>query len=228
LFAILGLSFLLGMRHATDPDHLVAVGTVVARERSARSAVSIGALWGLGHTVTIVAVGGAIVLFGLVIPPRLGLVLEMAVAALLVVLGALNLTGAPPAQHGLHADEHVHRGSLLRHLRSSQVARPIVTGFVHGLAGSAAIALLVLTTIHDARWAVVYLAVFGIGTVSGMMLLTLGMGVPLARAAAFSGHAGRRLVRLTGLVSVVFGLVLAYRVGFSDGLLTGIPHFIPR
>src|SRR5205085_7205145 len=87
------LGFFLGMRHATDPDHVIAVSTIVTRQPTIRGALLIGSLWGIGHTLTIVAVGGAIVLFTVVIPPRLGLTMEMAVALMLIVLGMWNMTG---------------------------------------------------------------------------------------------------------------------------------------
>src|SRR5947199_3639535 len=87
------LGFFLGMRHATDPDHVIAVSTIVTRQPTIRGALLIGSLWGVGHTLTIVAVGGAIVLFTIVIPPRLGMTMEMAVALMLIVLGMWNLTG---------------------------------------------------------------------------------------------------------------------------------------
>ena len=237
LVAVLGLGFFLGMRHATDPDHVVAVTTIVSRERSARSAVAIGVLWGLGHTATIFVVGGAIVLFGIVIPPRVGLSMEMAVAVLLVVLGAMNLTGAlRNIEAHVNAGAHDHDGSHAHpHSRPSmsafgrgQIVRPLVGGVVHGLAGSAAIALLVLAAIHDATWALVYLLVFGVGTVLGMSLLTLGMAGPMVKAAGFSAAAQQWLVRATGFVSLAFGLFLAYRIGVSQGLLVGVPHWTPR
>src|SRR6516164_11757119 len=92
------------MRHATDADHVVAVTTIVSRERSARAALAIGGLWGLGHSVTILGVGGAIVVLGLIIPPRVGLGMEMSVAAMLVVLGITNLTGAiRPLEQAAHS-----------------------------------------------------------------------------------------------------------------------------
>src|SRR5215471_11529657 len=91
--SIIALGFFLGMRHATDADHVVAVTTIVSRERSVRGAALIGILWGLGHTLTIFLVGSFIILFGVVIPPRLGLTMELSVGLMLILLGILNLSG---------------------------------------------------------------------------------------------------------------------------------------
>ena len=175
ILPVLLLGFFLGMRHATDADHVVAVSTIVSRERSVRAAGMVGALWGIGHTVTILLVGGAILLFGVVISPRVGLTMEFSVALMLVLLGTMNLTGAMKRMdevahehhHGKEAPApHVHEA--IAHGRSRlSLLRPLVVGVVHGLAGSAAVALLVLTTIHDAAWGLLYLLVFGIGTVGG-------------------------------------------------------------
>src|SRR3984893_8142032 len=93
LLSIVALGFFLGMRHATDPDHVLALTTIVSRQRSIRQAALIGALWGLGHTITILIVGSAIILFKLTIPPRLGLSMELSVGFMLILLGILNLTG---------------------------------------------------------------------------------------------------------------------------------------
>jgi len=121
--ALVLLGFVLGMRHATDPDHVVAVSTIVSRERSLRAAAPVGALWGLGHTITILAVGGAIILFGIAIPPHVGLGMEFAVAIMLVALGGWNVVAAA---HGHAHDEKPPRGRTLR---------PLFVGVVHGLAG---------------------------------------------------------------------------------------------
>jgi sulfite exporter TauE/SafE len=233
LLAILALGFFLGMRHATDSDHVIAVTTIVSRERSPLAALWVGALWGLGHTATILVVGGAIVLFGWVIPPRIGLSMELSVAVMLIVLGAMNLSGALGSikraahrhEHGPALDEasvphaHVHvRGPL----------RPLVIGVVHGLAGSAAVALLVLATIKSAGLSLVYLAVFGVGTVAGMMLLTLAMSLPITVLSARFSNAEQLLARATGLISLAFGLFLAYQIGITDGLLVGTPNWDPH
>src|SRR5690242_21095224 len=91
--SFLSLGFFLGMRHATDADHVVAIATIVSRERSVVGSALIGAAWGVGHTVTVMAVGAAIIVFGVVIPPRLGMSMELAVGVMLVLLGVLTLTG---------------------------------------------------------------------------------------------------------------------------------------
>lgn len=229
ILAILALGFFLGLRHATDADHVVAVTTIVSREGSPRSALWVGALWGIGHTVTILLVGGAIVVFGLVIPPRLGLSMELSVAVMLVVLGAMNMSGAmrriDEAAHG-----HPHgRGEGEHGHRAGQRWRPVVVGVVHGLAGSAAVALLVLATIREPAWALLYLLVFGAGTVGGMMLLTGAMAVPVAVASKRFGDVETFMARATGLASIALGLFLAYQIGFVDGLFTAdVPVWDPH
>src|SRR6202140_4965709 len=123
LLSIIALGFVLGMRHATDPDHVIAVTTIVSRQRSIRHAALMGALWGLGHTITILIVGSAIILFGLVIPPRVGLTMEMSVGLMLILLGILNLSGlmrwiaetATPLRSGEHSHPHGHGDCLHSH-----------------------------------------------------------------------------------------------------------------
>jgi high-affinity nickel-transport protein len=225
--SILLLGFLLGLRHATDADHVVAVSTILQRDRSLRGAARIGSLWGAGHTATILLVGGAIVLFGLVIPPRVGLAMELAVGVMLVVLGALSLRSS----HHDHHHEHPALDRLdrrLAHLKPWTYVRPLVIGVVHGLAGSAAVALLVLGAIPRSAWAIAYLAVFGAGTVAGMMLITTAMALPLRAAARRSARYGAVIGILAGLGSVAFGLFVVYRIGFVDGLFTSDPRWTPE
>lgn len=260
--AILALGFFLGMRHATDPDHVIAVATIVSRQRRAAAAAAIGAAWGLGHTLTILIVGGGIILFGWVIPSRVGLSLELAVAAMLIVLGAASLrdlvrmfertppevaSSSPSPSHS-HSHSHAHAHGdyvhthphghapeahphepdrtpvswLDRHvgtLRAYRLFRPMLVGVVHGLAGSAAVALLVLATITDPAWSLFYLLLFGAGTIAGMMIVTAAIALPFRYAGAGSGVFARRLRVACGLASVAFGCFLAWRVGFGQGLL---------
>ena len=198
-FTRLGLGFLLGMRPATDADHVVAVSTIVSRERSLASAASIGLMWGVGHTVPVVLVGGAYILLRTVIPPRLVLALEMGVAIMLIVLGVYNLI-TPASRQSYHR------------------ARPLLVGVVHGMAGSAAAAILILATVGTPEWAVLALGMFGLGTVAGMMLVTVLLAVPALYAMSRFAGAERSIVIASGVASVAFGLLLAHRVGVVDGL----------
>lgn len=231
-FSILAIGFFLGMRHATDPDHVVAVTTIVSRQSKLSRAALTGLFWGIGHTLTILVVGAAIILFGIVIPARVGLSMEFSVALMLIFLGLMNVLAfvrsGMPHSHP-HSDDtpslsmdHFFGGfALYRHLR------PLLIGIVHGLAGSAAVALLVLATIRDARWAIAYLLLFGIGTVAGMMLITMS----IASAFSFFSHRprfGGSLAFASGLISLGFGLLLVYQIGFANGLLTGHPQWTPR
>lgn len=226
LLSALLLGLFLGVRHATDADHVVAVTTLVARRQSARAALSLGALWGLGHAFTLFVVGGAIILLGVVVPPRIGLLLELGVALMLIGLGAMNLVAMPETGHASGAHAEHHHGQGLRHRR--QGLRSLGIGVVHGLAGSAAVALLVLSTIHHAGWALVYLLCFGGGTVLGMVGLTTAMSVPLAAAARRFGSIERRLAHLTGALSVALGIFLVYQIGFVDGLFGADPSWSPH
>jgi high-affinity nickel-transport protein len=209
---------------------VVAVTTIVSREKSLGAASSIGALWGLGHSASILVAGGAIVLFGVVLPPRAALALELSVAVMLIVLGALNVAGFRREPRGSEHPHDVDSGHApeQRGSTSRRGWRPLLVGAVHGLAGSAAVALLVLTTIRSTAIAIVYLAIFGAGTLAGMMLVTTAMALPLALAArkvsAWSHHIGV----VTGLFSVAFGLFLTYHIGFVDGLFLGAVHVPPQ
>lgn len=260
LLPVLALGFFLGTRHAADPDHVIAVGTIVARHRTLRGAAVIGIVWGIGHSLTILLVGSGIVLFSWVIPSRVGLSMELAVGVMLIVLGLANLgdivrlfrrRGAAREgaaghvhshahQHGDYVHTHPHQHDpeahphspeqtpvawLDRHLggvRLYQLFRPLMVGIVHGLAGSAAVALLVLAAIESPKWSILYLFVFGAGTIVGMMLITLAIALPFVHGNRQHRFVGR--LRLAfGLLSVGFGCLLTYQIGFVHGLFTGHP-----
>lgn len=198
-------SLLLGLRHATDPDHLVAVAAIVSREGAARRARHIGVLWGLGHTLTLLVVGGLIIATRVTLAGRPGMALELAVAVMLIVLGLLNLRAARMPGAGVPA------------------AQPFLVGVVHGLAGSAAAALLIVPLIGDPRWAVAYLLVFGGGTVAGMALMSVVLAAPAALAARRLHGLERPLRLASGALSFGFGAYLFIRIGWLDGLFTRLP-----
>jgi high-affinity nickel permease len=269
--SILAVGFFLGMRHATDPDHVIAVTTIVSNQRSSLRSALIGAFWGLGHTVTILVVGAGIILFNLVIPVRLGLSMELSVAAMLIVLGLMNIAGflrsmpikpmpaessaindgdkvihAHPHSHGdyIHNHCHVHHHEGHSHSIDSaslgwmdrvfgrmgmyQYLRPLVVGIVHGLAGSAAVALLVLTTIRNVHWAIAYLLVFGVGTIAGMMLITMSIASAFMLVGKGREKFSRRLALASGLLSLGFGVFVAYQICFVNGLFTTHAQWIPH
>jgi high-affinity nickel-transport protein len=253
------LGLFLGMRHSTDPDHVVAVSTIVSRQGSIRSSATIGLLWGLGHTLTIFLVGSAIIIFGVVIPPRLGLSMEFCVALMLILLGVLNLTGVmrwvterltpmkkvpetwKPAVSRYRVSEDPGKTNqrvsgrielffdrTIGKLGLYQTIRPLVVGLVHGLAGSAAVALLVLSTIKSPLWSTAYLLVFGFGTMLGMMLMTAAISIPLVYTGKKFFKINRHLTAISGFASMAFGIFLVYHIGFVDGLFTAQTHWIPQ
>ena len=266
LLAVCVLGFFLGMRHATDADHVIAVTTIVSRHRTTAGAALIGVLWGVGHTLTILVVGTGIILLGWVIPPRVGLSLELSVGVMLIVLGIMNLTGvlqritetvtpaggpagtvhAHPHPHGDYVHSHVHGHEPEAHLHTPdqtplarldrwlgrlglyQTARPLIVGVVHGLAGSAAVALLVLATIGNTAWSILYLLLFGVGTIAGMMLVTASIAWPVAYAGARFPRLPHRIRVASGVISLLFGLALAYQIGVVDGLFGARPTWTPR
>ena len=266
--ALLGL--LLGMRHATDPDHVIAVTTILSREHRLAAATRIGVVWGLGHTLTVLLVGAAIIFFKIAIPARLGLAMEFAVAVVLILLGigaAASLvrkganrmrgTSSQSEDFVVHAHAHTHDGATHVHphvhvgdhednndathrdhriqadvlpsfAARSPLLRSFAVGLVHGLAGSAAIALLVLSAIPSPLWATLYLAIFCAGTVIGMGLITTAIATPfmvVSRRASWIRHG---LVTGSGLLSFGFGLFLAYQIGIVDHLFSTAPIWIPQ
>jgi cytochrome c biogenesis protein CcdA len=257
LASLLGLGFILGMRHSTDADHVVAVSTIVSREKRLGPACLLGVVWGLGHTLTIFAVGVAIIFLKLVIPARVGLSMEFAVGLMLVLLGALNVAGRGLGSLGAvehehahadgradhhHAGAHAHSGpGPHRHAHAHalrfgwletaghfQLWRSLCVGLVHGLAGSAAVALLVLSTIAEPRAAAVYLLVFGLGTLAGMLAISAAMETSMLFFARRGRAFERALTLGTGLLSLVFGVWVVYRIGFVDGLFLAVPRWTPQ
>jgi hypothetical protein len=210
LFSILALGFFLGMRHATDSDHVIAVTTIVSQQRKISSAALTGISWGIGHSITLLIVGAAIVLFGVVIPERLGMSLEFCVALMLVFLGLFNLCFRRK-QKEVHEHSQSHRLRLIN--------RSVVIGVVHGLAGSAALALLVLPMIREPAWAILYLLIFAAGTIAGMMLITAIIAVPITYSANRFQSFNRYIGAAAGVFSVGFGLFLVHQIGFVHGLL---------
>ena len=208
LLPALTLGFALGLRHATDADHIAAIGTISTEERSTARAAMVGASWGLGHSLSVLLVGGALVIMRLPMPVRLALALEFCVALMLIGLGMRSLIAQRRAGH-------------------VSATRPLLIGIMHGLAGSAVLAFLVISSTTSALSAALYLVCFCIGTIAGMALVTAMLTLPV-RASARHAHRIERYVRVAaGVASIAIGIALAHRVGIEDGLFATTPTVTP-
>ena len=233
---VLVFGFGLGLKHAVEADHLAAVSTIVSERKSVLSSSLVGGLWGIGHTISLFVVGVVVILLHIKISERVAQGLEFGVALMLVALGvsALNkLIGggklhAHRHEHGdhLHVHPHIHHKShdaspaphRSTHHGLHIGKRPLLIGMVHGLAGSAALMLLVLSTISTPLVALIYIVIFGIGSIGGMMLMSALVGLPLRLAAGSSARANLAMRGLAGLFSLCFGLFMVYEIGFVGNL----------
>src|SRR5439155_9396289 len=198
ILLVLGIGFLLGLKHATDPDHIVSVTTFIGKEKRIARGCAIGLFWGLGHTLALSFVGLAVV--GLKIPMSKWLAerLELGVAVMLIFLGARLIATVHTKWHEHHHDFEWTRLGL----------RPLLVGIVHGTAGSAALTLLVLSTISSTVHALLYILVFGIGSMVGMVVISLLLAIPLNLARERMAGAMRPIQLGTGVFSCLFGLYL--------------------
>jgi ABC-type nickel/cobalt efflux system permease component RcnA len=213
------LGLLLGMRHALEPDHLAAISTLVTQSRSSRRGALVGAYWGVGHTLSLLLAGVALLLLESRMPERLAEVFELAVAIMLVVLGARALLRAaradgPVSPHRHGAVAHVHRGPQDHvHLgRWTLARRPLLVGVIHGLAGSGALTAFAFASLSGTAARIVYIALFGFGSVLGMALLSGVAGWPLSRMGR-DPRAARAVAAMAGAVSMACGVAWGWQHG---------------
>lgn len=221
--AILGLGLVIGLRHALDTDHLAAVSAIVSERKSLFSSLLIGGLWGLGHTLSLLVVGIGVIMLNLQIQ-RYEKALEFGVALMLIGLG-LNVLYQLFRESPVHL--HAHRHGEQVHAHPHQHAeptrgwslRPLLIGMVHGLAGSAGLMLGVLATISAAPLAIAYIIIFGLGSIGGMMVMSVILGLPAHFTAASFTRTNLAVRALSGMFSLGFGVWLVYEIGFVEGLL---------
>lgn len=249
--AVLGLGLVFGLKHATEVDHVIAVSTIVSEHRKLSRAALVGGLWGVGHTASLMVVGTVVLLLRVAIPERVANWLEFAVALMIIGLGAHAFLRALRRRSDIHLHKHQHDGDDVAHAHvhfhepgaeayddahgehshaatthSHAVSRiglkPLLVGAMHGLAGSAALTLLVLTQINSAAIGLLYLTIFGVGSIFGMLIMSGLIGLPFALSARrFNGiHYG--LQALAGAVSIAFGFWYAYETGIATGILATI------
>ena len=233
MISFIALGFILGLRHAIEADHLAAVSTISSERRSLLSSSLVGALWGLGHTISLMIAGIAVMLLHFQISQRTSQALEFGVGVMLVGLGVNALRKLARGghvhmhvhEHGghLHAHPHIHEKAHedqpLTHHGLRFGARPLLIGMVHGLAGSAALMLLVLATISSSLVGLLYIVVFGVGSIGGMMVMSTLFALPARFTASRFTRVNFALRGLAGLFSLSFGLFMIYEIGFVDHLL---------
>jgi len=230
--AILGFGFLLGLRHATEADHLVAVSTMVSERRSIWGSALVGGLWGLGHTISLFIAGVFVLLLNFQISESAERWLEFCVGIMLTLLG-LNvlrklLNGG---QLHFHAHEHGERAHAHPHLHAAAESaaphthhglefnpRALIIGMVHGLAGSAALMLVVIPTISSRSVGLLYIVIFGIGSIGGMMIMSFLVSLPFHLTASRFRLFNTVLQGCAGIVSVTLGLMIVYQKGTAAGL----------
>ncbi len=242
-FAVLGLGLVFGLKHATEVDHVVAVSTIVSEHRNLLRAAVVGGLWGLGHTISLIVVGVIVLALRIAIPVYVSSWLEFGVALMIIGLGVNALVRALRRRSDAHLHRHNHGGVLHEHLHFHEgetehsgmdvpshadthahpVSRvgfkPLLVGSMHGLAGSGALTVLVLTQIPSAMLGFFYLLVFGIGSIFGMLLMSFLVGLPFALSSRRLGTVHYGLQTIAGALSIAFGFWYAYETGIASGLL---------
>jgi ABC-type nickel/cobalt efflux system permease component RcnA len=236
-FAVLGLGFLFGLKHATEVDHVVAVSAIVSEQRSVLRSALVGGLWGVGHTASLVIVGGVVLALRITIPESVSNWLEFGVALMIIGLGMSAIVRALRGRSRVHMHQHSHDDVTHIHIhfheQGTEHARPVnshshaikrvgikplLVGAMHGLAGSAALTLLVLTQIESTALGLLYLGVFGVGSILGMLLMSGLIGLPFALTTRRLGTMHYGLQTGAGMLSVAFGLWYAYKISFASGL----------
>ncbi|HZI62522.1 MAG TPA: hypothetical protein VFD62_17540 [Pyrinomonadaceae bacterium] len=236
LLTVLAVGLVFGLKHATEVDHVVAVSTIVSQQRNVWRSTFVGAMWGAGHTASLLITGAIVLSLRIAIPERVSNWFEFAVALMIIGLGVMALWRSLLNRNDVHVHEHSHDGlshvhvhfheSRTRHQKarthshavSAVGIKPVLIGAVHGLAGSGALTLLVLTQIQSAWVGFFYLTVFGLGSIVGMILMSGLIGLPFALTAKKVGRVHRHLQTTAAGLSIAFGLWYAYETGAASGL----------
>jgi ABC-type nickel/cobalt efflux system permease component RcnA len=233
-FAVLGVGLLFGLKHATEVDHIVAVSTIVSQHKSIRRSALVGALWGAGHTTALLITGAIVLSMQIAIPESVSNWLEFAVALMIIGLGSSALWTAFRNRRDVHVHQHTHDGvshvhvhfhdRATQHDRAAAIhshaisrigLKPMIVGTVHGLAGSGALTLLVMTQIRSSWMGFLYLAVFGLGSIAGMLLMSGLIGLPFLLTSRKLTRFHRRVQVTAAVLSICFGLWYGYQTGAS-------------
>jgi ABC-type nickel/cobalt efflux system permease component RcnA len=234
--SLLSLGFLLGMRHALETDHVAAVASLATRSRSMGDTLRQGAVWGAGHTLTLFIFGSLVLLLDTVIPETLAQVLEFMVGLMLIGLGIdvlrrqlrerMHFHVHRHADGYLHFHVHSHAGEQVQaavhhhhHHHGRFPLRALLVGMMHGMAGSAALILLTLQSVHSPLTGMLYILLFGVGSIAGMAALSAIIAVPLCYSTSSLRRAQNGLHALIGLATLYVGGMMVYHIGIAGGLL---------
>lgn len=217
------LGFFLGIKHAFDADHIIAVSTMVTEHQNPFKASLIGTFWGVGHTTTLFITGILVLLLKINIPERLSLFLEMIVGFMLVFLGIRTLLTRQlffhTHIHTHHQKQHKHPHFHLNYNHWHKHYKSFLIGTIHGLAGSGALMILILSTIRNILSGIYYILLFGIGSIVGMTLISFIIGIPFHYSTKKIPSVEKYLKIITGMVSIIFGILMIYEIGFVEGLI---------
>lgn len=233
IFVLLSLGLVFGLKHATEVDHVVAVTTIVSRHRNVFRSAVVGGLWGLGHTASLLVVAAIVLSLRIAIPEVVSAWLEFGVALMIIGLGVSALWRVLRKSGHVHVHQHNHDGVSHTHVHfhehetrhesaaqaqhSHNVSRvgwkPVLVGMVHGLAGSGALTLLVLTQISSPWLGLLYVLTFGLGSIAGMLLMSGLIGLPFAIASAKLSHIHHGLQTAAAVLSICFGILYAFSAG---------------
>lgn len=219
---ILAFGFLLGLKHAFETDHVAAVTTIVSEHKNPLRAALVGTYWGMGHTTTLFIVGLLVLVLHIAIPQNVSLFFEMMVGVALVGLGLFSILRVLKEHTHIHHHDHISHFHQHSHISSSHThihKKSFLMGSLHGLAGSGALMLLVLSTIRNTIDAVVYILLFGVGSVGGMTFVSLVLGLPFLLSVKKFPNMQKYLTFIAGTVSVIVGIGLVYKIGISGGLI---------
>lgn len=225
LLTALVIGLLLGVKHAMDADHVVAVTTIVSRSGSILRSVLVGLSWGIGHTLVLFVVGFGVLVLKLSIPDRLTLSMEFAIGVMLVVLGVPIIKQIIVNRAHIHAHQHGDRNHFHGHYHGDtpshdhkHLRKPLLVGMLHGLAGSGILTMLVLDTMSSVTQGMVFLLIFGLGSIMGMLVMSGLIGIPFKMTAGYSRMINMWVHGAAGVISIGLGLYIMLRVGFADGL----------
>ncbi|MCF7621263.1 MULTISPECIES: urease accessory protein UreH [Bacillaceae] len=206
LLLVLAIGFVLGIKHALEPDHIIAVSTIASQSKKIWKSSLAGLFWGIGHTLTLLVFGVILILFKNEIPEAWTMSLEFLVGIMLVYLGITTIFSWKQTKR----HDHTGRATYLKSM---------LVGIVHGLAGSAAMVLLTLSTIDAAWQGAIYIIIFGVGTCIGMLLFTTILSIPFVTSSS-SKKVNLLLIRLTGVISTLFGIYYMYNLGINEELFS--------